>query len=132
MVAMHSFTVSAVFPVAPEVIYLAWLNPHAHGEMTGSEAEGTGDVGEMFTAWGGYIVATTLELTPRSRIVQAWRTSEFAPTDPDSRIEVRFEAAEGGTRVTITHSEITSGADNYRQGWEDYYFAPMRAYFGTA
>lgn len=128
---MHSFTVSANFPVAPEVIYRAWLNPHTHAEMTGAEAEGTGEVGEMFRAWNGYILATTLELTPRSRIVQAWRTSEFAEGDPDSRVEVTVEPAEGGTRLTIVHSEITSGADNYRQGWEDFYFRPMGEYFGT-
>ena len=127
---MKSFSMSALFAAAPEQIYCAWLDPDGHTAMTGAEAAGSGAVGGEFTAWDGYISAKTLELVPNRRIVQAWRTSEFSAEDPDSRLTVEFDPVEGGTRVTLHHSEIASGAENYQQGWEDYYFAPMRAHFG--
>ena len=64
--------------------------------------------------------------------MQAWRTTEFHDGDPDSRLTV---AAQGGRRrdqVTLSHSGITRGGGGYKQGWKDYYFAPMKEYFATA
>jgi activator of HSP90 ATPase len=98
--------------------------------MTGSAAKVVSRVGGKFSAWDGYITGKTLELTVNSRIVQSWRTSEFAETDPDSRIEIRLAPTKTGTRLTLTHSGIPEGqAASYRSGWEEWYFSPMRAYF---
>jgi activator of HSP90 ATPase len=98
--------------------------------MTGSPAKIDPRVGGKFSAWDGYITGTTLELKPHSRIVQAWRTSEFADGDPDSRVEVTLKAVHAGTKVTLTHSIIPEGqAESYESGWEEWYFAPMRDYF---
>ena len=126
------FLVSDVLPAAPEAIYGAWLSSRDHGAMTGADAEIDPRPGGAFTAWDGYISGTTIELEPGRRIVQAWRTSEFDPADPDSRIEVLLEAADGGTRITLNHSNIPDGQPDYEQGWRDNYFDPMREYFGTA
>ena len=101
--------------------------------MTGSPAKVEPRVGGTFTAWDGYITGKTLELKPYSRIVQAWRTSEFADKDPDSRIEVLIEPAEGGSKLTLKHTSIPKGqAESYESGWEESYFAPMREYFGKS
>jgi hypothetical protein len=43
-----------------------------------------------------------------------------------------IEPAEGGTLVTLSHSDIPRGqAESYESGWEESYFAPMREYFGS-
>ena len=56
----------------------------------------------------------------------AWRTTEFPLDSPDSRVEVLLDKEAGGTRLTLMHSEIPEGqADEYLQGWKDFYFAPM-------
>jgi len=124
------FTISAVFPTSPEAIFKAWLSSKEHSAMTGSAARVQNRVGGRFSAWDGYITGMTLELIPHSRIVQAWRTGEFSQNDPDSRIELSLKAVKAGTKVTLTHSEIPEGqAESYRSGWEEWYFAPMRAYF---
>ena len=126
------FTVHTMLPAEPETVFRAWLSTEGHAAMTGSPAKVEPRVGGTFTAWDGYISGKTLELRPYSRIVQAWRTSEFAETDPDSRIEVVFELAEGGTEMTLTHSDIPDGqAESYESGWEESYFAPMREYFSS-
>ena len=127
----NGFKLSAVIPAQPAEIYKAWLSTKGHTAMTGSPAKVDGKIGGKFTAWDGYIFGSTLELTPDQFIVQAWRTSEFPDEAPDSLVEIALKEAKGGTKVTLTHSQIPPGQeDSYRQGWEDFYFKPMREYFG--
>jgi activator of HSP90 ATPase len=123
------FEVSDVVPGSPDEIYSAWLDSNQHTRMTGSPARASNTVGGTFEAWDGYIQGTNLELEFPGRILQLWRTSEFDETDPDSRLQVIFEAAEGGTKITIRHTELPDHGMQYRQGWVDAYFTPMKDYF---
>ena len=126
----NGFTLSEVVAAKPTEIYEAWLSSGGHTAMTGSPAEVDGKVGGNFSAWDGYICGTTLELTPNRRIVQAWRTSEFPDDAPDSHLEVLLEEVAEGTRVTFLHQDMPDDqVDSYRQGWEDFYFKPMKEYF---
>jgi activator of HSP90 ATPase len=128
---MNEFSLSAVFAAKPEDIYQAWLSSEGHTAMTGSPASVDGRVGGEFSAWDGYIFGKTLELRPNQRIAQAWRTSEFPDSAPDSLLEVDLEETAGGTKITLRHSDMPAGqVDSYRQGWEDFYFKPMKEYFG--
>ena len=121
---------SAVIPARASEIYSAWMNSEGHTAMTGSPANVDGKVGGKFTAWDGYIFGSTLELEPDQRIVQAWRTSEFPDEAPDSRVEIVLEETAGGTKVTLSHRDMPEDqVDSYRQGWEDFYFKPMKEYF---
>ena len=125
----HSFTVSDRIPATPHAVCDAWMSSDQHGAMTGGRAEIDPRPGGAFQAWDGYITGTTLELEPGRRIVQSWRTSDFAPDDLDSRIEVLLEAAGPGTLITLHHTDIPEGQSGYEQGWRDNYFDPMRAFF---
>jgi activator of HSP90 ATPase len=99
--------------------------------MTGSPAKVDGKVGGDFTAWDGYISGTFLELEKDRKIVQSWRTSEFPEEAEDSRVEVILEASGKGTKIMLIHSDIPEGQEEeYKQGWEDFYFKPMKVYFG--
>ena len=90
-----------------------------------------GKVGGAFTAWDGYIFGKTLEIESPRRIVQAWRTSEFPEGAPDSRVDILFEEVKDGTKLTLVHSDMPEDqVESYRQGWEDFYFKPMKEYFG--
>jgi activator of HSP90 ATPase len=126
----NGFKISAVIPATPAEIYKAWLSTKGHTLMTGSPARVSGKVGGKFTAWDGYILGQTLALEADQRIVQAWRTSEFSDDAPDSHLEVSLEKTKGGTKVSITHTNIPLGqANSYKQGWKDFYFKPMKKYF---
>src|SRR6185369_2290437 len=101
--------------------------------MTGGGATADRNVGGQYTAWDGYVKGVNLELQPGRRIVQSWRTQDFPDGSADSRIEVLLEAADGGTRITLNHTEIPDGqAGEYEEGWRDHYFTPMRKYFASA
>ena len=127
----NGFKLSAVIPAKPADIYKAWLSTKGHAAMTGSPAKVNGKIGGKFTAWDGYIFGSTLELVQDQFIVQAWRTSEFPDDAPDSLVEISLKETKGGTKVTFTHTQIPTGQeDSYRQGWEDFYFKPMKEHFG--
>jgi activator of HSP90 ATPase len=127
----NEFTMSIVLKAEPEKIFRAWLSTDGHAAMTGSPARVEPRVGGTFTAWDGYISGKTLELKPYTRILQAWRTTEFPDGSPDSRVEVLLEAVAGGTKLTLIHSNIPAGqTDSYKKGWDEFYFEPMKKYFG--
>ena len=87
----YSYTVSTVIPARPAEIYGAWLDSIAHSEMTGGEAIMSDEVGAVVSAWDGYITGRILELVPGERIVQSWRTTQFADEHEDSVVTVMLE-----------------------------------------
>lgn len=97
--------------------------------MTEAGAKVSARVGGAFTAWDGYISGKNLKLVPGRRIVQSWRTTEFAAADPDSQIDVSLEPAPGGTKLTLHHTNVPDGHTTYRSGWRTCYFEPMKKYF---
>jgi len=126
------FTVTAIMPTTPEDVYDAWMSSDRHTAMTGDGAKIDARVGGAFEASDGYISGTTVKLDPGHRVVQSWRTTDFGAEAADSRIEVLFEPLPDGTKVTLHHTSIPEGQPDYEQGWRDFYFAPMRAYFTKA
>jgi activator of HSP90 ATPase len=126
----ENFEMTTLLPAPPEVIYTAWLEGEQVAAFTGSAAEGDALPGSKFTAWDGYISGTNLELDPPRRILQAWRTTEFPEGSPDSRLELLLEPAAEGTTLRLLHSNIPEGqGEDYRTGWEEYYFSPLKEYF---
>ncbi len=124
------FTLTITLPANAEEIFDAWLSSEGHASITGSAAQVNESVGGKFSAWDGYIWGTTLEMARPRRILQAWRTSEFPEGAPDSMVEITFEKVKGGTKLSLRHWKMPEGQEeSYKQGWEDFYFKPMREYF---
>lgn len=120
----------ARLPAMPSRVYAAFLDADQHSAMTGASATSEPRVGGRFTAWDEYIEGLYLELVPGVRIVASWRTSEFPEGSEDSRVEILLAEEGDETRLTLVHSEIPDGqANGYAQGWDEYYFTPMRDYF---
>jgi uncharacterized protein YndB with AHSA1/START domain len=128
-VTNESILISEVIPATPQRIFSAWMDSAEHSAFTGDEATVVAEVGGEHRAAGGYIQGRTLELNEGSRIVQSWRTTEFPPESPDSRVEITLEPTLGGTLVTLLHTDIPVGqGDRYRQGWNEYYLSRLKSY----
>ena len=126
----YQYTLTTLIPAAARDIYDAWLDSVAHTRMTGGQANASAEPGAEFMAWDGYITGRNLELTPGERIVQAWRTTKFPEDHEDSIITLTFEERDGGTLMTLSHSNVPDGHLGYEQGgWQKSYFEPMIAYF---
>lgn len=129
----ESILISEVIPATPQRIFSAWMDSAEHSAFTGDEAIVVPEVGGEHQSAGGYIKGRTLELNEGSRIVQSWRTTEFPPESPDSRVEITLEPTLGGTLVTLLHTDIPVGqGDRYRQGWNEYYLTRLKTYFADS
>lgn len=118
-------------PATAEAVFDAWIDGEAHGTMTGAGATSDPKAGGRFTAWDGYIEGAHVELDRPRRIVQRWRTSEFPEGAPDSIVEIALTPKGSQVELQIVHREIPAGQGaRYEQGWQDFYFAPMREHFG--
>ena len=127
---MEKLKLVTELPATPDQVFTAWMSSEGHAAMTGSSAAVENQIGGEYSAWDGYISGSTLELEPPKRIVQSWRTTEFPEASPDSRLEVLLEATGSGCRITLVHTDIPAGqGEMYAEGWQDYYFTPMQAYF---
>lgn len=128
---MESLKMSVTLPVKADKLYKAWLTSKEHAAFTGGAAKVSSKVGGKFTAWDGYISGKNTELKANKKIVQTWRTSEFPENAPDSILEIDFEEKNGKTKLNLYHYNLQKGdAKKYRDGWRDYYFEPMKQYFG--
>jgi len=125
------FTVKTSINASAEEIYSAWLSSNGHSEMTGGEATASDVIGDRFTAWDGYIEGKNIALEPFGRIVQSWRTSEFSDEEEDSQIEILLNDEHGITELTLIHTNLPEHGEQYRSGWEENYFEPMKAYFSN-
>lgn len=69
------------------------LEPGVGGRLLHVRDEGTDDA---------FVVGRVRVWEPPERLVFSWRLANFAPGE-ETEVEVRFDAAPAGTRVTVTH-----------------------------
>ena len=127
----ESFELQTTLNATASEVFKAWLDSELHSDMTGGEAEWSDQIGVTFSAWDGYISGKNLEIVQDTKIVQSWRTTEFAEKDDDSVIEVELNVKDDQTVLTLKHSNIPEGMTQYKQGWQDHYFSPMTEYFNS-
>ena len=124
------FSISVTIRASREQIYAAYLSSRDHAAFTGSPAKIDNRVGGKFMAWDGYITGEIIELVKNRKIVQTWRTTEFQKDDADSIVEIALREGPGTTTVILTHKNLPVGARaEYKKGWKEYYFEPMKKYF---
>lgn len=120
---------TVVIPSSPEAVYRAYTDPSQHAAFTGAPATGEAKAGEPFTAWGGYITGTYVELEPNKRIVQEWSTSEWPAGYPASHLVITLKSVPEGTELHLLHTEVpTEQASDYDGGWHTSYWQPLTAY----
>ena len=123
------FTLKTKINATVEQIYRAWLSSDGHTNMTGGIANVSDKIGDRFTAWGGYIEGSNIELVPFNKIVQSWRTSQFEIDEEDSQIEIWLSELNGQTELILIHSNVPESGEHYIKGWDKSYFQPMKIYF---
>lgn len=122
--------VKIVFPASIDRVFSAWLNSEEHTAMTGVAAHVSDQVGGSFHAWEGYISGENLRIENNVLIEQAWRTADFKSNEPDSHLSLHFRSVAEGTEIRLHHQHLPEGtAKQYLQGWQEFYFKPMLAYF---
>ncbi len=117
----------------PHDVFEAILDSKKHSAFTKDKASLSRKVGGKFTAFDGYIEGKNLRIEKDKVIVQSWRTTDFKESDPDSKIMFHFSKKGKGTRLMFVHSNVPNRlAEELRQGWLDFYWAPLKAYLEPA
>ena len=91
----------------------------------GAVARISKDAGGTFSLFEGIISGRIIELVPNERIVQAWRTADWAPgVYSVARFELRSHGS--GTRLVFDHAGFPAGAaEHLAAGWKGNYWEPL-------
>ena len=118
-------------PAKPMEIYDALLDAQTHSKFTGARATCDRRVGGKFTAWDGYIEGKNVKLENGEHIIQEWKTSEWPKGLSPSLLELKLKPKGDGTVVELIQKNVpATQAKSYKQGWTDFYWNPLRKYFG--
>ncbi|MDA4119151.1 MAG: SRPBCC domain-containing protein [Thaumarchaeota archaeon] len=122
----------AIIDASPVEVYDAYVDPEKHAAFTGDAATGTAKVGGKFAAGNSYISGKYLKLEKGKRILHEWTTTEWPKGYPPSLVELILKPKGKRTELTMIHSKVPAEqAADYDQGWKDYYWEPMKKYFGN-
>ena len=127
---MKTIRQTVLIDATAKELYGAILDPKIHAKFTGAKATGSMKVGGKFTAYDGYISGINLELEENKKIVQQWTSTDF-PKDYHTEATFEFLPQERGTKLVFTQKNVPE--KNYKdiaQGWRDYYWMPLKAWFG--
>jgi uncharacterized protein YndB with AHSA1/START domain len=88
------------------------------------------DVGGPFVLFGGHVQGRNIELTPGTRIVQAWREMTWQP-GVYSVIHIELADEGAGTRITFDQSGFPKGGGSkLAMGWYQNYWEPLKRFLG--
>jgi activator of HSP90 ATPase len=118
----------AVFEAGARRVYDALMNPIRHSKFTGDKATVNARVGGGFTAYGGYITGSFLEIDPGKKTVQRWRAADW-PEGVFSTVTIELQEKRGVTTLHFTQEGVPEEfAEAIAQGWHDFYWDRLRAY----
>ena len=84
--------------------------------------------GGTFTLFGGVITGRHIELVPDTRLVQAWRDSDWKP-GVFSLVKFELAAERAGTVLTFEHTGFPDAdAAHLNAGWSANYWEPLAKY----
>ncbi|MFC2036004.1 SRPBCC family protein [Chloroflexota bacterium] len=117
---------SVTFKAKPHEIYEVLMDSDKHSRLTGSIAQIERNIGSVFSVYDGDIQGVNLELVPDQKIVQSWRYSDW-PEGHYSKATFSLREVPGGTSLIFTQTGLPAEFyEDIKQGWQDYYWEPMK------
>lgn len=118
------------FDASAHDVYEALIDEKKHAAFTGAGAKIDRKVDGEFEVWDGYATGVNKELVPDKLIVQTWRASDW-PEGKHSEVRFEFSESDGKTKMEFTQTGIPEDqVDEITQGWEDFYWKPLKEYLG--
>ena len=85
------------------------------------------EVGTKFEFWGGDIHGTNTEVVKNEKLVQNWYGDKWP--QPSKVTFLLKELSDGETRIDLIHENLPGNeADNFADGWKQYFLGPMKKY----
>lgn len=122
---------SITLPAPAKVLFATYLDPARHEAMTGAPVTIGSQPGAPFSAFGGQITGHNLAVVEPTLIIQSWRSTNFAETDPDSTLILSFVPDGENGRIDLFHLDVPEqDFQGVSGGWEKYYWTPWKHYLG--
>lgn len=123
---------SILLPAAADTLFAMYLDPAAHSAFTGFPVTIGPQPGAEFRAFDGQISGRMLAVVPPKLIVQSWRSTKFAASDPDSTLILSFapdtENPNCG-QIDLVHVDVPDhDFAGVTEGWPKHYWTPWRTY----
>jgi uncharacterized protein YndB with AHSA1/START domain len=123
---------SVRFAGSPEQLFELYVDSAKHSAATGAPARVSRRAGARFTAFAGALRGRNLLVLPNRRIVQAWRSTAFKRSDPDSIVVLEFRKVAGGCQVDLAHVNVPpEDHKGVCKGWPKFYWKPWKSYLAT-
>lgn len=116
-------------PAPAKVLYEMFIDPGRHAAFTGGPVRIGPKPGSRFSAFGGALSGSTVLTVPGKLIVQRWRSTNFAKTDPDSILVLAFSQEGDQGRIDMAHVNVPQrDYAGVTKGWKKHYWTPMREF----
>jgi activator of HSP90 ATPase len=123
---------SVVLPAAADALFGMYLDPAMHSAFTGFPVSIGEEPGTAFRAFDGQLSGTMLAAVRPRLIVQSWRSTKFAESEPDSTLILLFapDASDVNCgRIDLVHLDVPEhDFQGVTEGWQKHYWTPWRAY----
>lgn len=120
---------SVKFSCPPSTLFAMYMDSAKHSASTGQRAKISRRAGGSFTAFDGALRGKNLLVVPNQMIVQAWRSSHWKRSDPDSILILQFSNVAGGSPVDLVHVNVPDhDHKGVTEGWKKYYWEPWKEY----
>ncbi|HEY2860531.1 MAG TPA: SRPBCC domain-containing protein [Terracidiphilus sp.] len=88
----------------------------------------SGELGGVFTLFGGHIIGRQIELVQDERIVQCWRVVDW-PAGIHSIAKFELVEEGSGTKIVFDHTGFPQGLGRHlADGWKSHYWVPLEKY----
>ena len=126
IMATKTLKQTRTFNAPATAIYEMLMDSKKHSKVTGAPAKISTKEGGKFTAFGGMLAGTNIELKPNKKIVQSWRSSEWPEGHYSTLTFSLASAGRGKTKLSLSQSNIPDNDfEGVKKGWIEYYYVPM-------
>ncbi len=122
------------FNTTPQKVYEILMDPIKHAAISKSDVEMSQEINGAFRIFDGYCKGYNIELVEGEKIVQAWHFEEDGwPEDHYSICTFYIDLENNTTKLRFEQSGIPEHkAKSLFDGWEKYYWKPMKEYIKTS
>ncbi|MDQ3111431.1 MAG: SRPBCC domain-containing protein [Bacteroidota bacterium] len=121
----------AIIPATPLEVYNTLIDSKKHSAFTSSVCKIGKKEGSSYSAYDGYIIGKTLKLIPGKKIVQTWQAvDDVWPEEYFSEITFDLKASPKGTEISFVHKGVpVNQVEEFKKGWPENYWEPLKIYF---
>lgn len=108
-------------------VWKGLTDPNYIDEWGGGPVKMNDKVGTKFEFWGGDIYGTNTEVDPQKKLVQDWYGGEWPK--PSKVTFLLKRVSDNKTQLNLLHENLPDDqADNFDDGWKQYFLGPMKEY----